>query len=83
MGRAYSDACTTDEASLKTVFSAYGEVVSAKVIYDNQTKKSKGCVFLFTGHAHTFSSACVFADVAQLACDQSVRKEVLSALPDV
>uniref|UniRef100_A0A7S0WMG2 RRM domain-containing protein n=1 Tax=Pyramimonas obovata TaxID=1411642 RepID=A0A7S0WMG2_9CHLO len=50
----------TDEASLKTVFSTYGEVKSTKIIYDNQTKKSKGFGFV------TFASSEVATSVKSM-----------------
>ena len=37
---------TTDEAALKELFGAYGEVISAKIIQDKLTNKSKGFGFI-------------------------------------
>ena len=37
---------STDDASLKDLFSSYGNVISAKVIIDRMTGKSKGFGFV-------------------------------------
>jgi len=37
---------TTDEAALKELFGAYGEVVTAKIIKDKHTNNSKGFGFI-------------------------------------
>lgn len=37
---------STDESSLKQLFSSYGNVISAKVIIDRMTGKSKGFGFV-------------------------------------
>ncbi|HOJ16993.1 MAG: RNA-binding protein [Ignavibacteriales bacterium] len=37
---------STNDAELKTAFEPYGKVVSAKVITDRQTKKSRGFGFV-------------------------------------
>jgi len=50
----------TDSDALKEFFTQYGEVASAKVIFDNATKKSKGFGFV------TFASETTAATVKQL-----------------
>lgn len=48
---------TITDDSLKTVFEPYGEVVSAKVIKDRQTGRSKGFAFVEMSNDSEASSA--------------------------
>ena len=56
----------TNDASLRTAFSEYGEVVEAKVISDRDTGRSRGFGFVTYGSADECTAAIKGMDGASL-----------------